>query len=261
MKQQTSFTTAAVLLVLALGSVGVTSGCATRKYVRTTVGTKATELSARIDENGNKIDENGNKIEATSNQVQELNSVTRDHTGKIATLDNNVQQVDAKTQQALNVGQGAQSTADRAVGEVSTLDQKFQNRNNYQTLAEEKVLFPLNQSKFEENYAQVLDGLVDRIKANPDTILVMEGHTDATGDDTYNIQLGEKRLDAVLRYLVVEKGVPMQRIYKLSFGKANPLASNDSRSGRAENRAVVIRIMGPNLKSAAAGQQTISEAS
>lgn len=257
MKQQTSFATGAALLVLALGTVGVTSGCATRKFVRATVDTKASEVSTRLDA---RIDENGNKIEANANQIQELGSVTRGHTEKIATLDNNVQQVDAKTQQALNAGQGAQSTADKAVGQVSTLDQKFQNRNNYQTLAEEKVLFPLNKSKFEENYAQVLDGLAERIKANPDTILVMEGRTDATGDDAYNIQLGEKRLDAVLRYLVVQKGVPIQRIYKMSFGKANPLASNDSRSGRAENRSVVIRILGPNIGNAA-GRQIISEAS
>ena len=260
MKQQASFTTAAVLLVLALGTVGVTSGCATRKYVRTTVGTKATELSARIDADGNRIDEHGNKLEANSSQIQELGSVTRDHTGKIATLDNNVQQVDAKTQQAMNIGQGAQTTADKAVGEVSSLDQKFQNRNNYQALTEEKVLFPFNSAKIEDKYKQVLDGIAEKISANPDAILVMEGRTDATGDDTYNIQLGEKRADAVLHYLVVEKGIPIHRIYKVSFGEEKPVAENKSRSGRAENRAVVMRVMGPNLENAA-GQRIVSEAS
>ena len=257
MKQQTSFATGAAILVLALGTVGVTSGCATRKFVRTTVDAKTSEVAARLD---SRIDEDGNKIEGNTNQIQELGSVTRDHTGKIATLDNNVQQVDAKTQQAMNIGQGAQNTADKAVGEVSTLDQKFQNRNNYQTLSEERVLFPFNSAKIEDNYKQVLDGVAERIQANPDAILVMEGRTDATGDDLYNIQLGEKRAETVLRYLVVEKGVSIQRIYKMSFGEEKPLASNNTRVGRAGNRAVIMRVMGPNLENAS-GQQIVSEAS
>ncbi|MBI3896535.1 MAG: OmpA family protein [Acidobacteria bacterium] len=258
MKEETSFAKVAALVVLALGIVGAASGCATKKYVRTTVETTTSESAARLDA---KIDEQGNKLDATSNQVQELNSVTRDHTGKITTLDSNLQQVDSKTQQAMNIGQEAKGTAEKAVGEVSTLEQKFQNRNDYRMLSEEKVRFAFNSAKLDDQYKQVLDGLAEQIKSDPNAILVMEGRTDATGDDTYNIELGEKRAEAVYRYLVVEKGVPIHRIHKISFGEENPLAPNDSREGRSENRAVIMRILSPSIESqsAAAGQKTISE--
>ncbi|MBI4459484.1 MAG: OmpA family protein [Acidobacteria bacterium] len=257
-KRMTNFSAAAALLAL-VGIVGVTGGCASKKYVRTTVDTTTSESAARLDA---RIDETEGKTEANSQQIQELGGVTRQQTDKIASLDSNVQQVDSKTQQALTVGQQAQRAAEKVSGDVSTLDMKFQNRNNYQTLSEEKILFTFNSTKLADNYKQILDGLAEQIRSNPDTIIVMEGRTDGTGDDQYNVQLGEKRAESVIRYLVVEKEVPMHRIYKMSFGEAKPLAPNNTRDGRAENRSVLIRLMGSSSNaSAAAGQRTVSETS
>ena len=228
--------------------VGVSSGCvATRRFTRTRVNEKAQELSARIDTNEHGIQTHTSEIQANTSQIQELGSVTRDHTQKISTLDGGLKQTDEKTQRALAVGEGAQGTADKAVGQVSALGQKFENRNNYTVLSEEKVKFKFNSATIEKSYLPALDTLAQQVKEKPDAILVMEGRTDSTGPDSYNIQLGEKRLEAVIRYLVVEQGVPMHKVYRMSYGKDQPLSENKTRDGRAENRSVVMRIMGPNL--------------
>jgi len=103
----------------------------------------------------------------------------------------------------------------------------------------------------------VLDDIAQQLKQNPDTILVMEGHTDSVGSSDYNIQLGQKRVDAVVRYLVVDQEVPMNRISNLSFGKDRPVAENKTKDGRKQNRSVVVRVMAPQLTG---NEGTVSEA-
>jgi len=231
-------------LMLALGTVTLGVGCATKKYVRNNVEQSSKELSARIDSNDQAVNQ---AIKSTDGQVSELNNITREHGQKINTLDNGVKQVDQKAQQAMSTGQQAQTTANKAVTDVSTLDGKFQNRNRYAVLNQEQVRFKFNSAKLDDQGKKVLDDLAAKLKENPDTILVMEGHTDSTGPADYNIQLGQKRLDSVVRYLVVEQDVPMNRISNLSFGPAKPLNTNKGKEARAENRAVVVRVMGPQL--------------
>jgi outer membrane protein OmpA-like peptidoglycan-associated protein len=235
--------------------VGVSSGCvATRKFTRNHVDQTAKELGGRIDTTNEKVEVNSNQINAHTGQIEELGTVTRDHTGKIATLDGELDQldgelnqVDQKTQQAMTVGQGAQRTADGAVGQVSSLGVKFDNRNNYTLMSEEKVRFGFDSAAIEKSYMPMLDQIAAQLKDSPDTILIMEGRTDATGDDTYNIRLGERRLEAVIRYLVVTQEVPMHKVHRMSFGEERAFNENKTREERAENRAVVLRVMGPNL--------------
>ncbi|MBI2819894.1 MAG: OmpA family protein, partial [Acidobacteria bacterium] len=148
----------------------------------------------------------------------------------------------------------AQSTANQAVGHVNRLDSEFQNRNNYGIVSEHSIRFAFGSATLSKDLASELDQIAQQTKSSPDAIVVLEGRTDSTGDPAYNIQLGEKRLDAVVRYLVVEQGVPMQQIYKMSFGEAKPVASNDTREGRAQNRAVIVRVMEPDLNAGVAEQ-------
>ena len=239
-------------LLMILTTMGLTSGCASRKYVRTQVSTSANEVSARMDDKDRTLQ---NGINSNSSQITELSGVTRDHTQQIGTLDSGLKSTDGKATQAMNVGQGAQTTANQASNHVNVLDEQFQNRNHYASVFQESVPFAFGSAKVAKEHFAILDQVAHRLKSGPDTVLVLEGRTDAVGDETYNIQLGEKRLDAVIRYLVVEQGVPMQHIYKMSFGEAKPVAANDTRDGRAQNRAVVLRVLEPNFESAAGTNQ------
>lgn len=235
----------AMLAVALSATVVLTSGClATRKFVRNEVGTTASEITSKMDSKDQELE---NQIEANASQITELSGVTREHSQQINALDTGLKSTEEKASQALGVGQTAQTTANQAATNVSALDQKFQNRNRYVVLSQETIPFKFNSATIEPSYQSLLDSVAQQIKSNPDAILVLEGHTDATGDETYNIQLGEKRLEAVIRYLVVEQSVPMHQIHKLSFGEEKPIAPNDTAEGRAQNRSVVVKLMGPNI--------------
>jgi outer membrane protein OmpA-like peptidoglycan-associated protein len=235
-------------LLAVLTTVGLGSGCATKRYVRTQVDTSASDITARMDTKDRELQ---NSIDSNTGQINELSEVSREHNQKIAMLDSGLKDTDGKATQAMSVGQGAQNTASQAAAHASQVDMQFQNRHNYSSVHEQAVLFGFGSAKVDEEGEAILDELSQRIKASPNAILVLEGRTDSTGDPAYNIQLGEKRLDAVVRHLVVEQSVPMQQIYKMSFGEAKPVAANDTREGRAQNRAVLIRIMEPKTSSPA----------
>lgn len=69
--------------------------------------------------------------------------------------------------------------------------------------------------------------------------LRVEGHADEVGSDTYNLQLSERRAQAVARVLLAA-GLPAERLQVQGFGKRRPIASNQTDSGRAQNRRVVL---------------------
>lgn len=76
---------------------------------------------------------------------------------------------------------------------------------------------------------------------NPQTTVDVVGHTDATGPDDYNIDLSLRRADAVMRTLIAQ-GVARDRIEAIGAGESQPVASNDTEAGRAQNRRVEIQI-------------------
>ena len=240
MQRKASWRKATVAALMAVAAVVLTSGCATKNYVREEVTTSAQDLSVRIENT-----EHG--IEALSSQTEELNSLNRERAQQIESLDGNLQQVDERSVIAVAVGEGAQRSADRNSTQVSLLGENFANRNQYGLLSEEYVRFPFDSASMDPSHHQLLDDVARRMLENPDVILVLEGRTDSTGNDSYNIRLGERRLETVIRYLVVDQGVPIHRLHKMSFGEARPVAPNNSGEGRAQNRSVVIQILEPQL--------------
>ena len=77
------------------------------------------------------------------------------------------------------------------------------------------------------------------MQENPSMRVVVEGYTDSIGSDAYNMKLSERRAETV-RDFMVSKGISPTRITTRGFGKANPIASNKTAEGRAENRRVEI---------------------
>ena len=227
------------VVLLMSATLAATSGCATRKYVRNTVNTSADTLTARIDTNEGEIkevrDDVDKKVSGVDSKVSALD--TRTSQG-FNSLKGDVQNVDQRASQA-------QSAADRAATGVNTLDQKFQNRNNFTTSDEKTVQFKFNSASLDKQYTGTLDEIANTLMQNPDAIVVLEGRTDSVGSKDYNLRLGERRIEAVRHYLAVEKGVPVFRIHEISFGSEKPVAENNTREGREKNRAVVMTVMVP----------------
>jgi outer membrane protein OmpA-like peptidoglycan-associated protein len=79
--------------------------------------------------------------------------------------------------------------------------------------------------------------------SHPTLVLEVEGHTDSQGDDLYNLELSQRRAQAVVDYLVA-KGVPRAQLQAQGFGETKPIADNRTKEGRAQNRRVVFTIVG-----------------
>ncbi len=239
-----AFRLAFILLLLA-GLLTAASGCATKGYVRQETQRTAATLSTRIDENEKSIAESNEQIRAANNQITELASLNKQNSQKIETLNSDVQRVDGRAGQARTAADHAQQTADGAAQQVSALDTQFDNRHRYSVALEKAVYFPFDSARLESSYHQDLIEVANSAKGNSDAIVSVEGRADSSGDSDYNIRLGERRMEAVVRFLVVEQGVPIHRVFKMSFGSAQPVSDNDSREGRAKNRCAIVRVLTP----------------
>ncbi len=85
---------------------------------------------------------------------------------------------------------------------------------------------------------QLVDEMARALKEHPELKKVeIQGHTDSTGDDFFNLKLGQERAESVKRALV-KRGVPPARLVPKGYGESNPIAPNLTRAGRAKNRRV-----------------------
>jgi outer membrane protein OmpA-like peptidoglycan-associated protein len=238
------------------------SGClATRKYVRNDVKASSDalnkDLSAKIDATNGQVKETQdsvNRVDTRVSQVdQRVSTVDTRVTGvdqKVTTVTGKVDDLDSRTTQSVNGLKsdvsGVKTSADTTNKNLATLDQNFKNRNNYSVSSTKSVLFSFDSAKLPKDAPANLDEIAAAITANPDAILVLEGHTDSAGDKDYNVKLGERRVEAVKRYLAIDKGVPVYKIEEISFGADKPVVPNDSKQNREQNRAVTLSILVPN---------------
>jgi outer membrane protein OmpA-like peptidoglycan-associated protein len=110
-------------------------------------------------------------------------------------------------------------------------------------LTDDKIKFSSGRAQLTEQAGQELDQLVAKLKADNQPVFVeIQGHTDATGNDTINHQLGLKRAEAVRLHLA-RAGLPLARMATISYGESAPLADNNTRDGRSTNRRVQLVVM------------------
>lgn len=108
------------------------------------------------------------------------------------------------------------------------------------------VLFKFDSAELVPGATAQLDQLATVLKQHPDYTVEIEGYTDSTGSDTYNLGLSEQRAGAVRRALTM-RGVDPSRIAARGYGEASPVASNETGQGRQMNRRVEVVIEGPGL--------------
>ena len=99
--------------------------------------------------------------------------------------------------------------------------------------------FAFNSAKLTSEGEARLADTIATLEKHQDIKVACNGYTDSVGSDAYNLKLAQRRADSVRDYLVAH-GVDAGRIRTESFGKSNPIASNDTAEGRAENRRVEI---------------------
>lgn len=109
------------------------------------------------------------------------------------------------------------------------------------TMKENMVNFGFDSSNLTSAAMANLDKLAEVLKNNPDTNINIYGHTDSKGTDEYNLSLSDRRAAAVKSYLA-SKGIASSRMIPMGVGEKEPIASNDTDAGRAQNRRVEFAI-------------------
>jgi peptidoglycan-associated lipoprotein len=222
---------AAPLLAL---SVAIAPACATKKFVRTEVGNV------------------NSKVDSLSRTVEQMQGRIQQDEGRIG-------QVDSKAEAAGNAAQAAQNTATaagQAARQVNTkVDQVATDLTAnivagrkllYQvTLSEDQGNFKFGKADLPDSAKAQLDAMVGQLKGEQgkDIYIEVEGYTDNVGSAKYNYELGLDRAEAVQRYLYMQHQIPLHKISMFSFGKEKPVAPNNTKDGRAQNRRVVVRVL------------------
>lgn len=105
------------------------------------------------------------------------------------------------------------------------------------------ALFDFDKSVLNASGKKSIDLLLNELNTMTLEVVIVVGHTDSVGSESYNEQLGLKRAKAVKAYLVI-RGIDQGRIYTDSKGEKQPVASNKTRDGRMLNRRVVVEVVG-----------------
>ncbi|MHA3840646.1 OmpA family protein [Sphingomonas aestuarii] len=104
------------------------------------------------------------------------------------------------------------------------------------------ITFATDSANIAPQFRPTLNEVAAVLAEYPNTYVDVYGHTDSTGSDAYNQGLSERRASAVANYLT-SRGVASARLGTRGFGETQPIASNDTEAGRAENRRVEIKVV------------------
>jgi peptidoglycan-associated lipoprotein len=191
------------------------------------------------------------KMDTLSQSLEQTQERTRQNEGK-------VNDVDQKAGAAQGAALGAQTSADAAgqralAASVAALAaeakadavDKASKRLVYEgVLSESEGNFKFGKALLPDAAKARIDERVSQLKADPKGVYFeIEGHTDNVGDKIMNERLGLERAEAVKRYLSEQHQIPLHRMNVISYGEDKPLAPNKTKEGRAQNRAVVIRVL------------------
>jgi len=139
----------------------------------------------------------------------------------------------------------AKAESDQLTKELANLKAQQTERGIVLTIGD--VLFATGKADLSPDANQSVAKLAEFLKKSPNRNVLIEGHTDSVGKDDSNLALSQKRADSVKARLVGE-GIAPARITTVGYGKKFPVASNDTKAGKAQNRRVDVVILNEGVK-------------
>ena len=198
--------------LMAVAGFALVPGCATKKYVQeetATIDEKMVGIESAIEENQTRLKEHDERLTTLGSLITQQND--------------ELKLVDGKIEEVKKAAQGK-----LLFKEILKNDQAKFNFDSFELGPEAKA---------------ALDTFVQKlVEENRGVYLEIQGHTDSTGGESYNLLLGKKRAEAVMEYFYKQYRIPLHRMQVISFGSSAPLAENKTRDGRAQNRRVEILV-------------------
>ena len=206
----------AFILTLVVAGVAA-SGCATKKYVGKEVG----EVNQKVDNLSGQVEQTQERVKRTEARIDEVNQQAQTGIGE------------------------AKGSAQQAMSKASDAEKAAKGKLIYTvTLSNDKVTFPLNHAEVSDDAKKLIDEAIQPLTAeNRGVYFEIEGYTDSTGPEEYNLKLGQERATAVRNYLHDQLNIALNRMQVISYGEARPVVDNKTRENRAKNRRVVIKVL------------------
>ena len=225
-----TFMTALALAAVAIG----TTACASKKYVRTSVG----EVSDKVDSLGRSIEQTQERVKANEGKISEVDT-------KATAAGNAAQQANAAASNAATAAANANTAANSVGTKLDAFDKSMKRLVLEVVINESSGNFQFGKTDLPEEAKSQIDQLISKLTQDPKNVYIeIEGHTDNVGTAEFNEKLGLERAEAVKRYLYEKHQIPLHKMNVISYGMTKPVADNKSKDGRAQNRRVVIRVLG-----------------
>jgi OOP family OmpA-OmpF porin len=234
------------------------SGCATKKYVRNTTA----PIQAKVDQVGEQTTHNSQQIDDTRTQVKQVDEKAQNGISaaqeKASSADQHAGVADQHAGEAMTKANQAAQVGDQNTQAIGTLQTALGNMDDYKLQTTVAVPFKFNKYALTDDSKQDLDKLAGDLKADKRFFVAVEGFTDKTGSRAYNTTLSQRRADAVVEYLVGKHDIPLYRIHMIGLGDEKPVDEARSRTARAKNRRVEVKVFTADQATAGLGNMSNS---
>jgi peptidoglycan-associated lipoprotein len=222
---------------IAVLAVGGSTACATKKFVRTSVG----EVNSKVDSLGRSVEETQERTRQNEAKITDVDTRAQAAAGAAS-----AQAKDARgaADQASGAAKAAANTASMASAKAEEVDKASRRLVFEVVLSEDQGNFKFAKTELPPEAKAKLDQMITQLKADPKAAwFEIEGHTDNVGPVALNERLGLERAEAVKRYLYEQHQIPLHKMNVISYGEEKPVAPNKTRADRAQNRRVVIKVL------------------
>jgi outer membrane protein OmpA-like peptidoglycan-associated protein len=205
-------------IIVLIGIVALTTGCATKKWVREIVG------------------QQDQKIARTDAEAREQSARIVEHADRIAGLNTKVQGIERSVG---DVSDRANTALTKAEETDKRLTRLWSQRHTRQQVETVSVHFGFDRWDLDDGAETALRSIIQELQKNPRLTVDLQGYTDPVGTTNYNVGLSQRRVEAVRRYLV-KQGVELPRIQAVGLG---PIFDRDSKEAAAKRRRVSVNLM------------------
>jgi peptidoglycan-associated lipoprotein len=221
-------------------AVGGSTACATKKFVRTSVG----EVNTKVDSLGRSLEETQERTRQNEARIGEVDKTAQAAGSAAQAAGAAAKDARGAADQASGAAKAAANTASTAVAKADEVDKATRKLVFEVVLSEDQGNFKFGKAELPDAAKERIDQMVSQLKQDPKNIfLEIEGHTDNVGAAKTNEQIGLARAEAVKKYLYDQYQIPLHKMNVISYGKDKPVAPNKTREGRAQNRRVVIKVL------------------
>src|SRR2546422_2378332 len=205
--------------------------------VARSLDTRVAPVETRVTTSEGRLDTAENRMTAAEQNAQRLSG--------------QLEELAAVANTARGGAKAAQETADQALAaskansaEITATNDRISQIDNYEARQPVTVNFKVNSAVLSDESKAALDEVAAQAKNEKGYLIQITGYASADGPEAKNRALSERRADAVRRYLADNHDIPLQRmINPYGYGELKPVADNDTRDGRKQNRRVEVAIL------------------